>query len=232
MVSSHLLSFPSMDSRPRSAVWLPLWMLLAVSSQLVSGQKVSAQEVSSQEVSSQKVGVAVIAGRPTHAVVEARLANWDHDAEPDGWKARIVLLDKNSCPVALPAHASFELIPRMPSLDRTRYIDVPVKPMRWWKRLEFDESGVAVVQLPKRAGDPVPTFASRQRETRFGRRPYLDNRVGRGVFDELGSEGESLRPYWAVLKIRVSVPTVGVLEAVSPVAFAEPLLVDSGWPYR
>ncbi len=170
--------------------------------------------------------------RPTHAVVEACLANWDRDAEPDGWKARVVLLDKHSRPAPGPAHATFELIPRVPSLDRTRYIDAPVKPLRWWKKLEFDASGVAEVQLPKRVGEPEVSLARQHRETRFGRRPYLDNRVGRGMLGEFAGPEGPPPPHWAVLRVRVSVPTVGVLESVVPVTFAEPLLVDSGWPYR
>ncbi|QEG43340.1 hypothetical protein [Roseimaritima ulvae] len=145
-----------------------------------------------------------VVGRPTHATLEACLANWDRDAESDGWRAQVMLLDKHSRPAPLRAHATFELVARVPSPDRTHYVDAPGKTMRWWKQLEFNAAGVAEVQLPKRVAEPRGLLGQSSRAKRF-----------------------APRPRWAVLRVRVSVPTVGVLESVAPVAFAEPLLVDS-----
>ena len=50
--------------------------------------------------------------RPDYVDLNAYLANFDADADPDGWRATVMLLDSMECPVIMHAHANFELIIR------------------------------------------------------------------------------------------------------------------------
>lgn len=181
--------------------------------------------------------------RPTFAVLTAQLASWDADAEPDGWRCRIQLRDQFDAPCRPDsATASFELRLRVPRRDLSGFRDLRTEAIRWSEPLQLDARGIAEVKLPLRA--PLPSFyLDGEGAARWGSssnagswRPLLpadrfrDPRL-------TASEGYvistvSARPSYGVIVVRVSVPSVGVLQAIDAVLVDEPLLVDSDWPQR
>lgn len=89
-------------------------------------------------------------GRPAVALLEATVANWDGDGEPDGWIAEVRVLDELGRPVPFFGSATFELVPRVPSADHTRFVAVPGKRLRWTTTVGTDGDCRAVVRLPLR----------------------------------------------------------------------------------
>ncbi|MEM1068824.1 MAG: hypothetical protein AAGI63_08015 [Planctomycetota bacterium] len=178
--------------------------------------------------------------RPIYVELAASLSNFDPDAEPDGWRAEIVLRDRNDRPVVMRAYASFELTPRVATLDSRRFINTTEKPIRWSMPLTFDDDGVARLKLPLRdtlkpmlgwssASYPASGIRStgngaRSRPTRprHRRRTFVTS----DVRDLIGT------PSSGELRVRVSVPTEGVFEAASAVHIRPSVLVDTQWPYR
>ena len=190
--------------------------------------------------------------RPRYVEATARLANFDADADPDGWKVELALFDKHD-DLAPPnrAHATFELQPRQPLHDNLGFIDADTKPIRWTKQLEFDEDGIASVKLPLTSR--IQSIIATQRRSIFNRRqstvlPDPSTRaaahdaVARAGLRSLARSGHQMgidrlrgqlsRPAWGELKVRVSVPTEGVFTTTIGVQVRPSVLVDTEWPYR
>jgi hypothetical protein len=180
-------------------------------------------------------------GRPKYAKVLATLANFDSDPDPDGWNVEVALLDANDRLVTKRAHATFELMPRIPAADYIGYVDAKMSPIRWSAKLKFDEDGIARVQLPMRERlkplfsrhaaflpDPGLGISVNQSRNVVLRRPLEHNRTAfsRDWRANLG------RPEFGEFKARISVPTEGVFEAVTPAQMRPSVLVDTIWPYR
>ena len=180
------------------------------------------------------------AARPKYVEMIASLANFDADADPDGWRVELVLLDSRDRPVVTRASAMFQLMPRVPTADHFNYVDAARLPVRWSKPLEFDEDGVARVKLPLREslrplfGWPSAVFPHHGARTRVthsldrrGGNPWRSRSVVRDDWrNQLG------RPSMGEIRVRVSVPTEGVFRAATIVPIRPPALVDTYWPYR
>ena len=78
------------------------------------------------------------------------MSNFDADAEPDGWRADIILRDRKDRPVVVRANATFELMPRVVMPQSLGFVDADMTPVRWSMPLEFDEDSVARIKLPLR----------------------------------------------------------------------------------
>ena len=180
-------------------------------------------------------------GRPKYAKVLATLANFDSDPDPDGWDVEVALLDANDRLVTKRAHATFELMPRIPAADYVGYVDAKMSPIRWSSKLKFDDDGIARLQLPMRERlkplfgrhvaflpDPGLGISINQSRNVVLRRPMEYNRTAfsRDWRANLG------RPELGEFKARISVPTEGVFEAVVPAQMRPSVLVDTTWPYR
>ena len=185
--------------------------------------------------------------RPKYAEMKAELANFDADADPDGWRVELVLRDAHDRPVAMRSTARFELMPRVPTADFHNYVDADIIPITWSKDVKFDERSVAHFKLPLREqlkplfGWPSSIYPetgmrsniygrnSRYRSGihgRAGRSQRLGTAVTRDFRNTLG------KPTVGELRVRVSVPTEGVFSAVVPIQIRPSVLVDTNWPYR
>ena len=76
-------------------------------------------------------GKRVTAGRPASVDLYASLANLDSDAEPDGWRAQVVLRDSHGSPLRMRSRATFELVPRIPLVGTRRHGIGHFKPLKW-----------------------------------------------------------------------------------------------------
>ena len=178
--------------------------------------------------------------RPAYVEFGASLSNFDADAEPDGWRADLVLRDRKDRPVVMRAHATFELMPRVSTADHHRLVDADTPPIRWSMPLEFDEDFVARVKLPLRQSlRPMLGWSSavyRQSDART--RDYGSNvrglrtRSRKRTVVTLDLRDMIGTPSTGELRVRVSVPTEGVFEAATPVRIRPSVLVDTPWPYR
>lgn len=178
--------------------------------------------------------------RPAYVEMSAALANFDADADPDGWRANIVLRDRNDAATVMRCRASFELMPRVPTLTGAQYFDGYTAPIRWTMPLEFSDDAIATVKLPLRKSlRPVlgwsnaafPHSGLRSRHDGIERRKLrLYSRPRSFITSDL--EHAIGMPNQAELRVRVSVPTVGVFESVTPVQLRPSVLVDTSWPYR
>ena len=83
--------------------------------------------------------------RPAWVELTAQPANFDADAEPDGWRVRLVIRDRSGDPVTPRARASFELMPRISTINRGHFANAQKRPVRWSKQLPFDDDGNAYV---------------------------------------------------------------------------------------
>lgn len=192
---------------------------------------------------SRPVPTVPVMAKPTYVAMNAELANWDADSEPDGWRCRLLILDQfdqSMVPGAI--FATFELHLRVPRRDRNGFRDIQTEAIRWSKRLECDELGIHDVKLPLRTPLPIfiadsahPSRHAGSRKASFSRQERVADR-----FRELNlaaGNGSAFSvteaaPAYGVLTVRVSVPTVGILEATDPVLVDEPMLVDSTGPQR
>ncbi len=181
--------------------------------------------------------------KPKYAILAAELDNWDADLEPDGWRCQVQLRDQFDGPARpAAAYAAFELRLRVPRRDRNGFTDLRTESIRWSQKLSINDFGIADVKLPLRA--PLPSFyVDGAGATQLARwqNPASNQQLGRDARFRSGglsggwSADNSLplaRPAWGVMVVRVSIPSVGVLEAIDPVLAEEPLLVDSNWPQR
>lgn len=181
--------------------------------------------------------------KPTHVILAAELASWDADAEPDGWRCQVQLLDQFDAPCGpASAYASFELRLRVPRRDHSGFRDLRTETIRWSERLDVNTFGVAEVKLPLRLRLPSFYLDSEPTARISGSRSEAFQRPDRATerFRATGliaGKGVVLTrvvapPLWGVMVVRVTVAAVGVLEAIDAVLVDEPLLVDSQWPQR
>ncbi len=188
-----------------------------------------------------------LVARPAYAQLTAHLANFDADADPDGWRAEVVLFDRRDRPIAARGQANFQLTPRIPTGDFHHYVDAELQPITWSENLSFDADAVARFKLPLRA--PLRTswgWASAnysQTELRHSGflRPSSIHRTGTFRSRHPRFVGTSFardirrsigKSDFGELRVRVSVPGEGVFEAVSVVPIRPAVLVDTHWPYR
>ncbi|MGB0595769.1 MAG: hypothetical protein ACPGLY_03590 [Rubripirellula sp.] len=178
--------------------------------------------------------------QPAYAELAAALANFDADADPDGWRAEVALLDRNDQPVVARASATFELTPRIATQESDRFVNATNHPIRWTRRLSFDADGVARIKLPLRNSlKPMLGWIS-ARDPRLGSRfgtsssNFQDARTRQLHRDFVTNDLRTVvgMPRTGELRVRISVPTEGVYEAVSPVSVRPSVLVDTQWPYR
>ncbi|MDG2220381.1 MAG: hypothetical protein P8L85_03320 [Rubripirellula sp.] len=178
--------------------------------------------------------------RVAYAELVAALANFDADADPDGWRAEIALRDRNDQPVLVRATATFELTARIATQESNRFVNATNQPIRWSRPLNFDEDGVARINLPLRNSlKPMLGWTSASGPNsgiRFGTSPS-NSREYRARHLHRNFVTSDLRtlvgmPRTGELRVRVSVPTEGVYEAASPVNVRPSVLVDTQWPYR
>ncbi len=179
--------------------------------------------------------------RPTYVDMNASLANFDSDADPDGWRAEVVLFDRHDRPVAMRAHAKFELIVRVSTAERLSFVNADIPPLRWSMPLEFDQDAVARVRLPLRETlQPLFGWNSAINRPPRGLPTSISQNYARGRSNWSRPRTfvtEDLRtlvalPSTGELRVRVSVPTEGVFEAAIPIWLRPSGLVDTRWPYR
>ncbi len=175
--------------------------------------------------------------RPAYVELAASLANFDADADPDGWRADVILRDRKDRPVVMRANATFELMPRVPTPENLRYVDADTTPIRWSMPLEFDDDSVARIKLPLRQslrpmlGWSTALYpASGTFSRTHGHNIHRLSRDRRYVASDLRNLVGM--PSGGELRIRVSVPTEGVFEAATGVRLRPSILVDTKWPYR
>ena len=187
--------------------------------------------------------------RPKYAFVSAEIAQFDSDADPDGWLASVMLMGSDDQPVTVRrASARFELTPRLPTHDFTGYVDANLKPIQWNVPLKFAEDGVATVRLPLR--DPIAPLigwpatshpavgraggfhASRRGISRPTPTAVQDRTALNASQSRLAARSAIGMASFGQLKIRVSVPGEGVFDAVTPIALRPSVLVDTRWPYQ
>ncbi|QDV82782.1 hypothetical protein TBK1r_17140 [Stieleria magnilauensis] len=187
--------------------------------------------------------------RPKSAFVSAEIAQFDSDADPDGWLASVMLMGSDDQPVAVRrATARFELTPRLPTHDFTGYVDANITPVQWNVPLTFAEDGVATVRLPLQKplapliGWPSTSHPAVGRAGGFhsSRRGIIRHTTSAFQDRTALSDSQSRPAAWSAigmasfgqLKIRVSVPGEGVFDAVTPIALRPSVLVDTRWPYQ
>jgi hypothetical protein len=182
--------------------------------------------------------------RPAYVDLSAALANWDSDADPDGWRADVVLFDRKDRPVAMRAQAKFELVIRVSTAEHLRYVNADIPPLRWSMPLEFDEDAVARVKLPLRKTlRPVFGWSSALYRPSTHRPATISRNHGNYIRGPGGWSrprtfvSQDLRtlvgvPSTGELRVKVSVPTEGVFEAAVPIWLRPSGLVDTRWPYR
>lgn len=178
--------------------------------------------------------------RPRYVELAAQLANFDADADPDGWRAQVIIRDQNDRPVEMPSRAKFELMPRLAMTDRRQWIDGQPAPIRWSVPLEFDADGVATVDLPLKhklrpllgwSTATLPQSGLRSSNHGISRRELRHySRLHSFVTTDLRASIGT--PNLGQLRVRVSIPTQGVFDSVVPVQIRPPVLVDTAWPYR
>lgn len=173
--------------------------------------------------------------RPAYVEMSAALANFDADADPDGWRAAVVVRDRNDQPVTMRATATFELKPRLWSITEDKRIGHQAESIKWTQQLVFNDEGIAEVKLPLRKslrsllGWREDSRA--MRTTLFGSSNFQSTRKRRSfatadVRQVIGT------PRYGHLSVRVAIPTEGVFESVSTVEIRPSVLVDTQWPSR
>ncbi len=179
--------------------------------------------------------------RPVYAELVASLSNFDADADPDGWRAEVVLRDRKDRPLAMRSQATFELMPRVSTADHHRFVNAADSAVvRWSIPLEFDADSVARVKLPlRRSLRPMLGWStaifpqSGLRTTDYGTSVRgIRTRSRSRTFVTLDTRALIGTPSTGEMRVRVSVPTEGVFEAVTPVWIRPSVLVDTQWPYR
>lgn len=192
-------------------------------------------------------------GRPRYAAVEADLMNNDSDPDPDGWKARVSVMDRNGLATIHRANAVFELVPRVALSDFSGYVNADVKPVRWSSKLSFDEFGVATVELPLRnridrtfgwasqlhpAGFHQAGVSRSRQQVRamgdktFRRETVITSGINRHTIRTHTIRTHTGMPALGQLTVKISIPGEGVFSAVAIVPMRASVLVDSSWPYR
>ena len=175
--------------------------------------------------------------RPAYVQLNAELANWDADGEPDGWRAQVFLLDRDDHRIVRRANATFELMPRV-ALQGGEFVDAQSKVIRWSMPLKFDDHAVAEVKLPLRQSLRPMLGWSRLTEPAFGTGSRWDSdrqsipSDPRRTFAVRDVRDAIARPSYGELRVRVSVPTEGTFRAATGVRIRPSVLVDTPWPYR
>ena len=182
--------------------------------------------------------------------LHAVLSNFDRDANADGWRVSVVLRSHDGSILVAPSQATFEILElaNLARVDRfgrnsASYPFVPARPTLTWTRpLEFNEHGVVALMLP---ATPVAQQRLGWDSTATLHRGILvaDNHLGHswsGVergprhnhFATLNLLDELDFPRVGWLRVRVTIPGQGTLEAVAPIDLRPAVLVDTFGRYR
>lgn len=118
--------------------------------------------------------------RSSSAALVADLANFDSDADPDGWVAQVRLAGVDLAAVTSMAQARFELTPRIALADANQFTASDHRVIRWNKSLRFSSDGVATTELKlNQPIDPLLGVPARIASTRStGRRSGRPGRSG------------------------------------------------------
>ncbi len=183
--------------------------------------------------------------RPVYLEMNASMANFDADPDPDGWRVELVLRDRHDRPTQRRSQAVLELRARSSTVNPGQYVNADFAPIRWSMPLKFDQDAVARLRLPLRQPfQPIQIRAAAGSRGATGSLRASANRRRRWSTGNINSSGlhRSIARWEAdqdvgladfgELRARVSVPTEGVFEAVTAVRIRPPVLVDTQWPYR
>ncbi len=154
------------------------------------------------------------AGRIESVDVVAHLANLDRDAGTDGWIAHIILRNADGVPMIARANATITVIPGWLATDGISFVSSSTVATRYSENLSFDESGIAHVCIQDRSTNE--NRESLYDERHSFRAPKVYDSRGRNLYPSFGPH------VFAVLKVRVSVPTQGVFDAETIVARSFP----------
>ncbi len=177
---------------------------------------------------------------PAYVEVTARLANFDADADPDGWRPEIVIRDQRDRPIVVRSQATFTLMPRESTINENQYLDGLPAPVRWSVPLEFDPEKRAQVKLPLRKSLRTmwgwSSAALTETDGWIRRPPSLRQHVSlygrrRSILITERQPAVGVPPV-GQLNVRVAIPTQGAFAATTPVQIRPPALVDTTWPYR
>ena len=179
----------------------------------------------------------------------AELANFDRDADADGWRATLAIQQPDGVLVEAAGRATFEILEFSQSRHRhaTRRAYVDSRPLaRWSVPLNFDAQGMSRVTLP--ASSTVRRrlgwngASSIHQGTRVATRSAFGNRInhrwsGRAANDYRRFVTHDLRdridyPIRGWLRVRVTMPGQPPLEAIAPIDTRPAFLVDIPTRYR
>jgi hypothetical protein len=145
---------------------------------------------------------------PRSAHITAELVNLDGDSEADGWVALLMLRNRDGQPVITRATATFELHPSWIGTDEYSFIPGTSVIDKWTVPLNFDDRGIARVELPARTTINRGRISHRPRDFSYRGHRFAD--LGDGWVHPM------FGPQWlASLNVRVSAPTYGTYDAVS-----------------
>jgi hypothetical protein len=167
-------------------------------------------------------------GRPTMVDFSAHLANFDRDADADGWLTAIALRDTSGNIVTARSYATFELKVGRFAMDQITFVSADRVAHRWSENLQFDDDGVARVRLTLPRTAKSRSGLTMYPATPNGTRPMYTSGT---VFPiQRLSSADRFRytptngligldlpfvPALGALSVRVSVPTVGTLDGVT-----------------
>ena len=171
-----------------------------------------------------------LGNRPVSVELTSWLANFDADAQPDGWRASVALRDIDGNAVIMRSSATFTLVPRVPLADHEQFMEAGDQSLTWSMPLRFNEQGTANFTLPLRrslqpsfgwssaiAPFPLDSATSRSRNNgRYRGGNIAISRVYSGRNRRTVGGISYTRvdvPRTGVMKVRVSVPTEGVFES-------------------
>ena len=178
----------------------------------------------------------------------AELANFDRDADADGWRVSLAIQDPAGVLVKATGQASFQILelPQRRYRHATRRELVSSPPLaRWSVPVHLNELGVAHVNLPaswaiqRRLGwhGVASVHQGTRVASRFGATRQIDQRWSDGpvnyrrfVTHDLRDRIDYATRGW--LFVRVSMPGQPTLEAITPVDTRPAFLVDIPSRYR
>lgn len=186
-------------------------------------------------------------GRPTMVDFSAHLANFDRDADTDGWLATIVLRDASGQHasgqhasgqmVTARAYATFELKVGRFAVDEVTFVAGEHVVHRWSKSLMFDDDGVARVRLEQRGATKSKHELTMDRSTSLVTQPMYNmgsrfpiqrlsyaDRFRYTPTNGLIGPDTPFTPVFGALQVRVSVPTQGTFDGVSIVRLNSPVI--------
>ena len=176
-------------------------------------------------------------GRPTMVDFSAHLANFDRDADTDGWLASIALRDASGRIVTARSYATFELKVGRFAVDEVTFIAGEHVAHRWSESVKFDEDGIARVRLEMTGAAKKKNELAMYRTTSLGTRSMYSmgsqfpiqrlsyaNRFRYTPTNGLIGPDTPFTPVLGALSVRVSVPTTGAFDGITVVRLNSPVI--------